>query len=122
MHSNFHDLGIEPNERSEILESVLEAIGVPFVVVDGALRLMFFSARTASLFSLGLGDIGRPLNRAVPEDDGVVASVTTALRVGEVTFERVSFDDGSEYCRRTQPLQTEEESVAGAVVTYIPCP
>lgn len=55
MYPKRDDSGIDAEERSELLESLLEAIGVPFVVVGSNLRVLFFSRHAASLFGLSAG-------------------------------------------------------------------
>ncbi|MFW6338956.1 MAG: PAS domain-containing protein [Alkalispirochaetaceae bacterium] len=115
-----HDFGIDPDERSEVLESLLEAIGVPFLVVDKDLRLLFFSARAASLFGLRLSDVGKPLESIVPSGSSVeaVASVSKAINRRETLSTRLIGEDGYEYKQRSQPLETPHEEVTGAVMTY----
>lgn len=115
-----NDFGIDPDERSEVLESLLEAIGVPFIVVDRDLRLLFFSARAASLFRLRLSDVGKPLESIAPSGSSAeaVASVAEAIDRKEVLFARLTIRDGYEYKQRSQPLETANEEVTGAVVTY----
>lgn len=115
-----NDFGIDPDERSEVLESLLEAIGVPFIVVDRNLRLLFFSARAASLFGLRLSDVGKPLEKLVPSGGSAeaVTSVVEAIEQREVLSTRLTIRDGYEYKQRAQPLETANEEVTGAVVTY----
>ncbi len=119
MDSTPYDPGIDLEERSEILETILEAIGVPFLVVDKDLRLLFFSAQAASLFRLRLSDIGENLDEVMLQDKGSTTSVAMALRERRVTYELLRSEAGREYTRRTQPLENEEGHFAGAVLTYI---
>ncbi|MFW6328675.1 MAG: PAS domain-containing protein, partial [Alkalispirochaetaceae bacterium] len=114
------DFGINPDERSEVLESLLEAIGVPFLVVDCNLRLLFFSARVATLFGLGLSEVGKPLEEVVPSAGRAeaAASVVEAMEHRQVRFARLIIRDGYAYKQRSQPLETSKEEIAGAVITY----
>ncbi|MFP4484771.1 MAG: sensor histidine kinase [Spirochaetaceae bacterium] len=109
-----------PDERSEVLESLLEAIGVPFLVVDRDLRLRFFSASAGWLFPLGISNLGEPLTAILPRERRVeaAASVAQALDSGNRAYARLHLEDGYEYKQRAQPLETADGTNAGAVVTY----
>lgn len=118
------DFGLDPETRSEILESVLEAIDVPFLVVDRDYRLLFFSVGAASLLELKLTDVGRTLPGILPDRETATAfrSVDRAIHAGVPSHTDIEIDPGRRYRQQTRPLETPDGILAGAVITYAPVP
>lgn len=115
--------GLDPEERNRILESVLESIGVPFLIGGRDGRLLFFSERAGSLFGLTLSDVGRPLRETVTvlQDPAEYQHVEQVIESG--VQQRIEVNTGVEtYEQRMVPLETPEGAAAGVVITYSPMP
>ncbi|MFO8064643.1 MAG: PAS domain-containing protein [Spirochaetia bacterium] len=120
MNTEHEDFGVDPEERSEILESLLEAIGVPFLVVGADLRLLFFSQRAASLFGLSLSDVGRPVEDILPggRDSQALRAVEQAIMGMRRSYTEIQVGYGTWYGQRVQILESPDGGSVGAVLTY----
>lgn len=119
--NDHHDLAESAEERSELFETLLEAIGVPFLVVGASLRVLFFSQQAASLFSLSFSDIGHRLAEVLPPHIAPRAErgVEEAMATRRLSRRELRSDSGFAYAQRAQVLETPQGSPAGAVLTYL---
>ncbi len=125
MESYNREFGISPDNRWEILESVLEAIDVPFLATGPHLRLLFFSRRGAEIFGLSLADVGRPVEELFPggPDSEAFRAVEHTMKHGERARAQVELPPGGvRYHQRTQALEAPHWELGGIVLTYEPEP
>ncbi|MFP4375234.1 MAG: PAS domain-containing protein [Spirochaetaceae bacterium] len=118
MYPERYEFDIDAEDRGEILE----AVGVPFIVVGSSLRVLFFSQQAGTLFGLKLSDIGRPLGSVLPpgEADQALHAVETALDRMRPVRAQLEIAGASDYEQRVQVLETPDGAVSGAVLTYAP--
>lgn len=103
------------------LRNLLKGSDVATVVLDMDLRIKWFSPPIQTLFDLIESDVGRPLanftQRFVFRE--LLARASAAI-VDLATFEgEVPADDGRCLLLRVLPYRTQNERVAGAVVTFM---
>jgi two-component system, chemotaxis family, CheB/CheR fusion protein len=113
-------MNFDLEERSRILESTLDAIGVPFIVTGKDHRLFFFSDEAASLFRLKLSDIGRPLEsvHARFRDGRVDEAIDQVLDQDREVDTEVEIESFGRFRQRVQPVDAPEGFAVGAVITY----
>ncbi|MFP4067312.1 MAG: PAS domain-containing protein [Spirochaetaceae bacterium] len=124
MSQHRSDLAVNAEERSELLETLLEAIGVPFLVVAPSLRVLFFSQAAASLFGLRFSDIGRGVGEVLPPQIGACAvqAAEDVIRNGGRKRVELGADLGFPYDQRAQVLEDPDGEPGGAVLTYLRVP
>ncbi len=120
MMPSTHGLTFDPEERAEVLESLIESLGVPFLVVDKDLRLLFFSSQAGDLFGLSLSSIGLPLEQIIPggREGAPIRSVKRAIGGSvepPVEFERL---DGYRLRQQVQPLEGQDGVWVGGLITF----
>ena len=124
MGSSERRMSFDPEERNIILESTLDAIGVPFVVAGKDRRLFFFSDEAASLFKLKLSDIGRPLENVHAQFRGakVEAAIDRALHQEREVDTEIEIETFGRFRQRVQPVDAPEGFAVGVVITFAELP
>ncbi|MEI7529529.1 MAG: chemotaxis protein CheB [Elusimicrobiota bacterium] len=104
------------------MNNLLAGTGIATVFLDHQLRILRFTTAAAKLINLIPGDVGRPMahivsnitNYTVLTEDAQAVLDTLAAKDVEVNTK-----DGRWYTLRMQPYRTQENTIEGAVLTFI---
>lgn len=117
-------LGRKISELADVtddLRNLLKGSDVATVVLDIDLRIKWFSPPIQTLFELIESDVGRPLanftQRFVFRE--LLARARAAIKDLATFEEEVPADDGRYLLLRVLPYRTQDDRVAGAVVTFV---
>jgi two-component system CheB/CheR fusion protein len=103
------------------MQNLIDATAIAMVFVDRELHIMRYTPAAVKLFNLIPTDIGRPLTDMAtrlryPQLGDDAKSVLDRL----VPLEReVGQEDGSWYLARLMPYRTQDDHIAGVVLTFI---
>lgn len=106
---------------SDDLQNVLYSTNVATLFLDRHLNIRFFTPATKKLFNIIPGDVGRPLTdlRSLAADGALVEDATKVFE-DLVPIEReINTHAGEWYVRRILPYRTQQNVVAGVVITFI---
>ena len=105
---------------SNDLQNVLYSTEVATLFLDMQLNIRFFTPATRALFSVLSGDIGRPLGdlKSLASDDDLLADTRTVLRTSVPSEREIQAQTGIWFVRRILPYRTEDNRVAGVVITF----
>lgn len=117
-------LGRKISELAEVtddLRNLLKGSDVATIVLDIDLRIKWFSPPIRTLFHLIESDIGRPLGNFTQKFTFGELLVKAKAAIDDLaTFEaEVRADDGRCLLLRVLPYRTQDDRVAGAVVTFL---
>ena len=117
-------LGRKISELADVtddLRNLLKGSDVATVVLDIDLRIKWFSPPIQTLFHLIESDVGRPIGNFTQKFifGGLLERAEAAI-VDLGTFEdEVRADDGRCLLLRVRPYRTQDDRIAGAVVTFV---
>lgn len=105
---------------SNDLQNVLYSTDVATLFLDSGLNIRFFTPATKLLFNIISSDIGRPLAdlNSLAADSALLADATLVLRTLEPVEREIESLGGAWYIRRISPYRTQENGVAGVVITF----
>lgn len=106
---------------SNDLQNVLYSTDVATIFLDTDLNIRFFTPATKLLFSVIPGDVGRPLaDLSSLAADGELLSDARKVLKSHAPIEReIEAKTGAWYVRRVLPYRTQDNGVAGVVITFV---
>jgi two-component system CheB/CheR fusion protein len=118
------ELRAKVDERGRLnddLQNFMTSSGIATVFVDASLCVKRFTPQASSLFKLIASDVGRPLLDIASSFDhaGMVADATAAFRLLQPIERRVDASDGRRFLARTVPYRTGDDTIDGAILTFI---
>ncbi len=117
-------LGRKISELADVtddLRNLLKGSDVATIVLDTELRIKWFSPPIQTLFNLIDSDIGRPIGNFTQKFNfGELLQKAKAAIVDLATYEdEIRADDGRCLLLRIRPYRTQDDRIAGAVVTFV---
>lgn len=117
-------LGLKISELADVtddLRNLLKGSDVATMVLDVDLRIKWFSPPVQTLFDLMENDVGRPIASFTQKFvfAHLLARAKAAIDDLGTFEEEVRADDGRCLLLRVLPYRTQDDRVAGAVVTFI---
>lgn len=101
------------------LENLLRSTEIATVFLDDDLNIRSFTPAIADIYSLIPTDVGRPLERFVPEVDNMPPlPAPRAIRDGESIEHTIIARSGKSYIRRVLPYRSHNGQSDGIVVTF----
>jgi two-component system CheB/CheR fusion protein len=102
------------------LQNVLYSTDVATLFLDTNLNIRFFTPATKSLFSVIPSDVGRPLAdlNSLAADSALPADARTVLQTHMPIEREIEAQSGAWYIRRVLPYRTQDNGVAGVVITF----
>ncbi len=114
-----HKIG-ELETTTNDLNNLLAGSDVATLFLDEKLRIRWFAPATKELFDFVASDIGRPIAHLARKfaDENLLLDVETVLaRLVAIEVEVLS-DAGRWYARRVLPYRTQDNRIAGVIVTF----
>lgn len=111
----------ELNQAGNDLANLLSGTEIATVFLDTELRIKWFSPATKLLLDLVSSDIGRPFSNFARKfaDDTLSADADSVLAKLTPIEAEVHSDDGKWFLRRVLPYRTQDNRIAGVVITFI---
>jgi two-component system CheB/CheR fusion protein len=105
---------------SNDLQNVLYSTDVATLFLDLDLNIRFFTPATKLLFRVISSDVGRPLAdlNLLAADDALLTDARHVLETHTPMEREIEARDGTWYVRRILPYHTEDDGVAGVVITF----
>jgi FixJ family two-component response regulator/PAS domain-containing protein len=105
---------------SDDLKNVLYSTDVATLFLDANLNIRFFTPATRSLFNIIPSDIGRPLAELslLAVDGALLSDARTVLQTLVPLEREIEARSGAWYIRRIVPHRTQDNGVAGVVITF----
>lgn len=102
------------------LQNVLHSTDVATLFLDIDLKVRLFTPAVTILFNLVPGDVGRPLAdlRSLASDGDLLNDAAAVLRTPFPVEREVEARNGAWYIRRVLPYRTQDDRVAGVVITF----
>jgi two-component system CheB/CheR fusion protein len=102
------------------LQNVLYSTDVATLFLDTDLSIRFFTPATRSLFNVIPSDVGRPLAdlHSLAADGALLTDARTVLQTLAPIEREIAAQSGSWYSRRVLPYRTQDNGVAGVVITF----
>jgi two-component system CheB/CheR fusion protein len=106
---------------SSDLQNILRSTNVATIFLDPSLNIRYFTPATRSLFSIIPGDVGRPLAdlSSLAADRTLLADARAVLQAQTPVEREIESQGGAWYTRRILPYRTQDDGVAGVVITYV---
>ncbi len=110
----------ELSRANNDMKNLLESTDIATLFVDNALRVRRFTARTAKIFKLIPGDVGRPITDIVSILDypELATDAEEVLRTLVFVEKEVTTSNGSWCTVRIMPYRTLENKIDGLVLTF----
>ncbi|MEF2549840.1 chemotaxis protein CheB [Aurantimonas sp. A2-1-M11] len=114
-----HKIG-ELETTTNDLNNLLTGSEVATLFLDETLRIRWFAPATKELFDFVASDIGRPIAHFARKfaDENLLQDVEAVLRKLSVIEAEVPSDAGRWYMRRVLPYRTQDNRIAGVVITF----
>ena len=111
----------ELEDTTNDLNNLLAGNETATLFLDTNLCIKWFTPTTEELFDLRPSDIGRPIGHFAPKfaDEKLLADVESVLRKLAVVEAEVPSKAGGWYLRRMLPYRTQDNRIAGVVITFI---
>jgi two-component system, chemotaxis family, CheB/CheR fusion protein len=112
---------VELEALTDDLDNLLSSTSIAVVFLDTQLKVRRFTPAINDLLELLPGDIGRPLAHLAQKfsDSDLIADAATVLaRLAPLEAETLSHS-GHWYLRRTLPYRTDDNRIAGVVITFV---
>ncbi len=115
-----HKIG-ELESMTDDLNNLLAGSETPILFLDEKFRIRWFAPATRELFDFVASDIGRPIAHLARkfEDESLLQDVETVLKKLSPIEVEVASSAGRWYVRRVLPYRTQDNRIAGVVVTFI---
>ena len=106
---------------SNDLQNVLYSTNVATIFLDLDLKIRFFTPATKLLFNVIPSDVGRPLDdlSSLAADDGLIEDAKLVLTTFAPSEKEIQARSGAWYLRRIMPYRTQDNHVAGVVITFL---
>ena len=104
------------------MNNLLAGTGIGTIFVDHRLRILRFTPTATRIVNLIPGDVGRPVGHIVSNlsgYDSLVADVNDVLETLVPRELQVQTIDGKWYTMRILPYRTLENTIEGAVITFV---
>jgi len=110
----------ELEETNNDLSNFLISTEIATIFLDGCLRIRRYTPATARLMSVIPSDIGRAITDVTTrfDDPQLLDDVRKVLAGMEAEQQEIRTREQRWYLRRVLPYRTDEESVAGVVITF----
>jgi len=105
---------------SDDLQNVLYSTDMATLFLDAGLNIRFFTPATKSLFNIISSDIGRPLGdlSSLAADAALLTDAKDVLKNFTPIEREIEAQGETWYIRRILPYRTQDNRVAGVVVTF----
>jgi len=110
------------SQSGNYMNNLLTSTGVGTIFVDNHMCITFFTPAAAGAVHLIQGDIGRPINHVVTNlagYDNLSDDIRAVLKSLSPRETEVRSKDNRWYLVRIMPFRTLENTIAGAVITFI---
>lgn len=116
LHHKIEELETATNDLNNLLAGSETAT----LFLDEQFRIRWFAPATRALFDFVASDIGRPIAHLARKfaDDTLLQDVETVLKTLSTIQAEVPSDAGRWYLRRVLPYRTQDNRIAGVVVTF----
>jgi two-component system, chemotaxis family, CheB/CheR fusion protein len=106
---------------SSDLQNILRSTNVATIFLDPNLNIRYFTPATSSLFNILPGDVGRPLAdlSSLAADGALLPDARTVLQAHAPVEQEIEAGAGAWYMRRIMPYRTQDDGVAGVVITFV---
>ena len=103
------------------LANLLSGTEIATLFLDTELRINWFSPAMKHLLDLRSSDIGRPVAHFAMKfaDDKLLSDADAVLEKLTSTEAEIRSDDGKWYLRRLIPYRTQDNRIAGLVITFV---
>ncbi len=103
------------------LQNVLYSTNVATLFLDLDLNIRFFTPATKSLFRIIATDVGRPLAdlSSLAADAALLTDAQTVMTTLAPLEREIEARSGTWYLRRVLPYRTQDNRVAGVVITFV---
>lgn len=120
INSQLRDKVAELSAANDDLANLLSSTAIATLFLDTRFQIKRFTPAARYLFKLRAGDVGRPLSDIVPTvaDDTLFVDATNVLEKLVPLENEVRTDNGQWYLRRILPYRTQDDRIAGVVVTF----
>ncbi|MBV6273613.1 PAS domain-containing protein [Alcaligenaceae bacterium CGII-47] len=111
---------VELEDVTNDLNNLLTGSEVATLFLDNKFCIKWFSPTTRELFDLVSSDIGRPVSHFARKfsDDNLLPDAEQVLTKLSTIEAEVSADSGRWYLRRMLPYRTQDNHIAGVVITF----
>lgn len=111
----------ELNHSNDDMINLLNSTEIAFIFLDSNLNIMRYTPLAPKLVNIIPSDVGRPLAHLVTKlrDGDIVSDVRRTLETREKIEKEVQTLDGVWYLMRVTPYRTSENTVVGAVVSFV---
>jgi two-component system CheB/CheR fusion protein len=105
---------------SNDLQNVLYSTDVATLFLGADLNIRFFTPATKSVFDIIPSDVGRPLAdlNSLAADGALLTDARTVLQTLVPIEREIEAQGGAWYMRRILPYRTQDDGVAGVVITF----
>jgi two-component system CheB/CheR fusion protein len=102
------------------LQNVLYSTDIATLFLDRDLNIRFFTPATKALFAIIPTDIGRPLSdlNSLAADRAILDDAKTVMRTLSPVEREIEARSGAFFIRRVLPYRTQDNGVAGVVITF----
>lgn len=121
VNTQLHTKILELESLTTDLDNLLSSTDIAVVFLDTKLCVRRFTPAVSDLLQLRAGDVGRPLAELAQKfDDGdLIGDAGQVLAKLSPREAEVYSHSGRWYVRRTLPYRTEDNRIAGVVITFI---
>ncbi|MRX52303.1 PAS domain S-box protein [Paracoccus sp. S-4012] len=114
-----HKIGELENATND-LNNLLAGSETATLFLDLDFRIKWFAPATRDLFDFVWSDVGRPIAHFARKfsDENLLRDADTVTKKLSVVEAEVSADDGRWYLRRMLPYRTQDNRIAGLVMTF----
>jgi len=120
LNSQLNDTAEQQRATANDLRNTMNSSEIAMLFLDANLEIRLFTPAARTMFSVIASDIGRPLaDLARRISDPRLITDAGAVLSGQIAPNReVEADTGAWYTRRILPYRTQDDQVAGVVVTF----
>ncbi|MCF7978413.1 MAG: PAS domain S-box protein [Chromatiaceae bacterium] len=121
VNSQLEDKVHELEQSNNDISNLLSSTEIATVFLDAEMQVKRFTPRAARLLNLRLIDIGRPLGDLTSNvsDEELLPDARLVLERLAPMERDVVANDHSRYLRRIQPYRTQDNRIAGVVLTFV---